>query len=745
MNNDKLTPSYNGKLIDERYKVIEPIGSGGMSVVFKARDQVRNRTVAMKLLSGELEFDDKAVRRFANESKAAAMVSSENIVKIYDVNLDHDPKYIVMEYVNGMTLKDYMSMNAPLETDEAVSIMEQLLKALSATHEKNIVHRDVKPQNVMVTPDLKLKLMDFGIAKLPGSKMLEEDEKAMGTVHYISPEQASGKNVGPGTDVYSAGVIFYEMLTGKLPFDGETPLSVAMMHVNNPPVLPRKYNEKIPPALEQIIMKAMKKEPSQRFSSAASMLKALRLFSVDHRTLLDRETLDNIDSTSLEPKKTTEENKPQKVKTRHGRRTMFPIILGVSCAFLLVALIAAAIMGFSLLNMTKNSSLTVIVPDLYLRDFNDSLQLELKDANIKVAQVEYVFDRTAPRGQIISQLPEAGSRKKIADNNHFVNLTLKVSKGSENIPVPDLTVTEYRRAIVALGDLELGYSIQMIYSNTILEGYVVSTDPAAGTEVAKNTEVVLFVSSGQELSFVTMPSLIGKTLPEAKKELSDSSLLLGKVTREPSEAETGTVIAQSVDADSSVAKKYTVVDLTLSIKAPPTTVPPPTEPATSVPEFSDPPFTSAPESSAIVTAPPTSTEAPPTHTTAPTSVPASTAPHTSAHATTVPPVTSPGSTAPASTQPASTAPSTSAPPASSEAPDTSEDHPVTTEPASTAPETSAPASTAPSTSAPESTIDASEPPASTAPSTETPDTSEADTSTQSQTGSDSGSGGEAQG
>lgn len=644
MNNEQIVVSYNGRMIDDRYKVVETLGSGAMSVVLKATDTLRRRPVALKLLSDELEYNDKALRRFANESKAAAMLSEEHIVKIFDVNLDHNPKYIVMEYVSKVNLKNYIDAHSPIEPHTAVSLIRQLLLALKATHEKNIVHRDVKPQNILITDDMKLKLTDFGISKLPGYDTLEEDDKAMGTVSYISPEQASGRDVSGESDIYSVGVILYEMLTGKLPFEGDTALSVAMMHVNNPPVLPRKYNEKIPVALEQIVMKAMSKDPRDRFSSAASMIKALDMWENSPDMVFDKETLDNIDSTSVELRTDADgKKKPEKIKTKHGRRTMFPIIFGVSCAFLVVFLIAGAIMGLSLLNLTKNNSLTVIMPDLTNREFNEQLQSELRDKNISVGEVEYIFDTSIPNGIIISQIPESGARKKIADNNHYVNLSLKVSKGSENIPVPDLNVTEYRKAIIILQEAELGYKIQQVYSPVIMDGYVISTDPAAGTPVAKNTEVTLFVSSGQELNFATMPDLSGKTLEEARELINASSLILGKLTREPSQEATGTVISQSVEAGTSVAKKYTVVDLVLSIKAPETTAPPETTvpastqpevtasapistaPFTSVPASSSAPETSAPASvTATRTAPPASTSVP-----ASSSTPVTTAPVTS--------------------------------------------------------------------------------------------------------------------
>jgi len=627
LNNDKLTVSYKDKVIDERYKIMETVGSGGMSVVLKAKDLVMNRYVALKILSEELDGNDKAVRRFANESKAVAMISCSNIVQIYDVNLDHSPKYIAMEYVSGMTLKDYLEKNAPLDNNTAVNLISQLLTALRHTHDKGIIHRDIKPQNVMLTEDLRIKLTDFGIAKLPDSELLEEDEKAMGTVHYISPEQASGKPVDFYTDIYSVGVIFYEMLTGRLPFEGDTPLSIAMMHVNNDPVSPRKYNEQIPTALEQIIMKSLSKNPKERFRTAASMNRVLKLYTRDNNIIFEKGTLDSIDETAVEPSNTEAKVKPKsdKVKYKHGKRTMFPIILGVTCAFFIVFMVAAVILAISLLDTTKDSSLTVVIPDLKGKIYDQTLVSALEDDNIRITEIEYVYDQNTANGTIISQKPDAGQRKKIESNNHFSEMTVKISRGNESVTVPDINITEYRNAILSLEAVGLKYKIVQSFSNSVLDGYVISTEPQAGTTVSKGDTVTVYVSLGQEVSYTTMPDLAGKTLPQIKQILSQYDLTLGKVFREPSELATGTVLSQSIPAGKSVPKKYTVVDITLSIKKPaPTVAPPTTLPIVTVPPTVPP--TVAPQTSAV-----------PPSTTLPVVLPSSTA--TTPPSSTVPPST----------------------------------------------------------------------------------------------------------
>ncbi len=629
MNNDKPAISYTDRIIDKRYKIVDTVGSGGMSVVYKAQDLVMNRYVALKLLNDELSTNEKAIRRFANESKAVAMISSEHIVKVYDVNLDHNPKYIAMEYVSGCNLKEYMEKNAPLPIDQAVSLISQLLSALRYTHDKGIVHLDVKPQNVMITEDLRLKLTDFGIARLPGEESTEEKEKAMGTVHYMSPEQANGSPVDFNTDVYSAGVIFYEMLTGRLPFEGDTPLSVAMMHINNPPVPPGKYNPSIPAALEQIILKTMEKDPAARFRSAASMRRALKLYQKDNAIVFEQATLDSIDETSVEqPKPKDKKPKKKKKKTKHGRRTMFPIIFGVSCAFFMVFLFAAVFMVVSLVNMTKDSSITIVVPDLSGQQYSSEYAKSLEDDNLKITSIEYVYDSDAPSGVIVEQTPKAGQRKKLADNSQFCEISVKISRGNETVIVPDITVTEYRNALILLEEESLRYKIVQTNSSTILDGYVISTEPSAGTVVSKNSEVTVYVSLGQEISFTSMPNLTGKTLSEVKTLLAQSSLTLGKVTREPSQSPTGTVLTQSIEAGKSIPMKYTVVDVVLSIKIPDHPLPLPTN---TLPASSSKPATTVTQPPAAST---TQTVVPGTSTTPP---PASSAVSTSSGAVSVVP------------------------------------------------------------------------------------------------------------
>ena len=267
---------YVGRHFDRRYKIEEVIGSGGMAVVFRAHDTLMDRTVAVKMLREEFADDDGAVRRFINESKAVAMLSHQNIVNIFDVSVSENLKYIVMEYIEGITLKSYMSDHGKLTFDEICNFTEQILAALDHAHSRGVIHRDIKPQNIMILDDGSIKVTDFGIAKLPSAQTVTETDKAIGTVYYISPEQASGKKVDARSDIYSLGALLYELATGTLPFDSENTVSIALMQINNAPKKPRDIKRDIPVGLETFILTAMEKNPADRFDSAANMMHHLQ-------------------------------------------------------------------------------------------------------------------------------------------------------------------------------------------------------------------------------------------------------------------------------------------------------------------------------------------------------------------------------------------------------------------------------------------------------------------------------------
>ena len=306
-----------GTVIDDRYEVLSVKGIGGMAVVLKARDKVKNRIVAIKMLNEKHSNDSVSIRRFVNESRAIALLSNEHIVDIYDVAFTGKSKYIVMEYIDGITLREYMRRNGPLGFEKTMDFIMQILTALQHAHEKGVVHRDIKPQNIMVQANGRLKVTDFGIAQISDTEK-GNSGVAMGTVYYISPEQASGKTTTFSSDIYSVGIMLYEMATGKLPFEGDTPLSIAMMQVNTAPARPSKINPQIPRGLEQIILRALNKEPQNRFRSAKSMLRACDIIRRDKTVVFEETPVTATENKAPKaaPAKTSTEKAPAKKKKK---------------------------------------------------------------------------------------------------------------------------------------------------------------------------------------------------------------------------------------------------------------------------------------------------------------------------------------------------------------------------------------------------------------------------------------------
>lgn len=324
---------YLGQVFDKRYRINRIIGIGGMAVVFEASDLLMNRTVAVKMLKETINNDTQSVKRFLNESKAVSMLSHPNIVNIYDVSVKDDLKYIVMELIRGITLKNYINRKGALNLKEVYSYAEQILLALEHAHAKGIVHRDIKPQNIMLLKNGRIKVADFGIAKLPDAETVTMTDKAIGTVYYISPEQASGKKIDARSDLYSLGVVLYEMTTGKLPFNADSPVSVALMQVNDAAVPPRQLNPEIPPGLEQLILCAMQKDPEKRYQSASQMLTHIRQLRENPEAVLRVPHITTVPSESVvaglekEGVKTDKSGTVKPAKKRRVSRSMFPVIL----------------------------------------------------------------------------------------------------------------------------------------------------------------------------------------------------------------------------------------------------------------------------------------------------------------------------------------------------------------------------------------------------------------------------------
>lgn len=537
---------YVGQTLDNRYRIDKIIGVGGMAVVFRAFDILAGRNVAVKILKDDIARDEVSVKRFINESKAVSMLSHPNIVTIYDVSVRSDAKYIVMEYIEGITLKNYMLKKGKMETGEILSMIEQVLGALEHAHQKGIVHRDIKPQNIMLLKNGIVKVTDFGIAKLPNAETVTVKDSAIGTVFYISPEQASGSKIDARSDIYSLGVMMYEMATGKLPFTADSPVSVALMQINDTARPVREENPDIPLGLSQIIERAMNKDPELRYQSAGQMLRQVSRLKEDPN------------ATFKAPKK---KKGAQKFRMSRG---MLPIILAITLAFLIIAVTAGAVL-VNRLFLSGESGDTITVDDFTGRMFTDELQSYFDASDIYHLKLDQVYDASAPAGYIISQDPEAGSSRKIDPGKKKCEITLKVSKGPRTMTMIDVAALDYREARVKLRQMGLVVKTESIESDLYEVGYVISTSPAYGEVLEAGDTVTIYVSSGSSGEKITVPNFVGKTESATLAQVVDAGLLIGEVTYEESDKyEAGLVIKQSISAGSE-AYRNSVIDFVVSL------------------------------------------------------------------------------------------------------------------------------------------------------------------------------------
>ena len=545
---------YIGHVFDNRYRIDALIGVGGMAVVYKAVDLLMRRIVAVKILRDDISADDASVKRFINESKAVAMLSHPNIVNIYDVSVRDNVKYIVMEYIEGITLKNYINRREVLGFKETLSYTMQILRALDHAHKKGIVHRDIKPQNIMLLRDGVIKVMDFGIAKLPNADTVTMTDKAIGTVYYISPEQASGGTIDARSDLYSLGVLMYEMTTGRLPFDAESPVSVALMQVNETPASPRSINPKIPVGLEQIIMRAMEKSPIERYQSAEAMLDCL-------------EKLKENPAIVFKPKAS------EKIKRffTNGRplgnvsKSMFPIILGVFVPFL----ITFCILGVYLFtNVFADSSIndyeTVEVQNFVGAVYTSELEEWFSTSEYyRLSSVEYQYSENVSLGEIIGQHPAAGEMKKVLKNKQFCNVKLVLSGGREKVTIKDYLMSDYRLVMSELNRMKIKCTVVKQPSIVQEYGSVLRTDPPAGTTVNIGDTVEIYVSRGAGDADLLMPDFVDKSEGDVLLEMVQNKLRVGKVTFEKSDKKAGLILSQSIEPETPVYY-YTVVDFVVS-------------------------------------------------------------------------------------------------------------------------------------------------------------------------------------
>ena len=574
---DTNMDKYLGTMLDDRYEILEVIGTGGMAVVYKAMCHRLNRYVAVKILRDELANDEEFRKRFQTEAQAVAMLSHPNIVSVYDVSHSDGVEYIVMELIEGVTLMQYMKKKGALGWKEALHFAVQISKALEHAHEKGIVHRDIKPQNIMILKDGTIKVADFGIAALESAQEKKSDQ-TVGSVHYIAPEQARGEQPDPRSDIYSLGVVMYEMLTGKMPYDGDTAEQVAMKHITGHPVPPQELNPDIPEELAAITLKAMNSDINARYQSASELLRDLEDFRKQQAAANlgsgsdeDVEILDVI-TPDVHPIGKAGELSKEKYARRRRRSRKVSILSG-ACGVLVFLIAVFVFLWNYWLRDIFSVAERINIPNFVGASYEDIVNSsEFK--KLFNFEVNYAIDPDVPEGQIISQDPEADRSMMVVPEGIDVSLT--VSTGVRQTVIPDVTNKHYQEATIELQNA--GFIVEIANteaSDTVTVDYVISTDPAPGEELAAGSTVFLTVSAGPSIKLVTMPNLVGSTEKDAIARIESSNLSYGDTTYIHSDYDEGTVIRQSIDAYSDV-EEHTRIFIWVSLGPETTPTPEPT-------------------------------------------------------------------------------------------------------------------------------------------------------------------------
>jgi len=571
---------YIGKRLDGRYHIEELIGVGGMANVYKAHDILDGKVVAVKLLRDEYNDNEEFIRRFKMESKAISLLSHPNIVKVYDICFGDRFKCIVMEYVDGITLKEYIEQQGVIKWKEVIHFVVQILKALQHAHDRGIVHRDIKPQNIMLLSDGTIKITDFGIARFARSETRTLSDRAIGSVHYISPEQAQAGKTDEKTDIYSVGVMMFEMLTGKLPFEADSPVSVALKQIQTQPIMPRSINPAIPEGLEEITMRAMQKDVAKRYQSAAEMLKDIDTFknnptiSFEYKYMYsispqDREIYHQQKQQRVKAKETAvlTKNRTSSEKTARpaaaqaaleeddGRSPYIPVLTGVTVGIMLVAIAFISILLY--INRPFEKMPDITVPNLVGANYETIRKTQMYAGNFDIRATTEFNDEYAS-GIVFEQKPAAGRNVKPG-----TIINVKVSSGQRIVVLPDFKSQESTIVFAKIADLGLKYEERAIYDDFVPAGSIVSTSPEANTEVASGTTIVVYVSQGPQEMTIDVPSVKGMNIADAKAALANAKLQVGNVKQEVSDRPVGEVLSQSPAPPSKVAEN-SAVDLVIS-------------------------------------------------------------------------------------------------------------------------------------------------------------------------------------
>lgn len=545
-----------GKILGNRYEIIEKIGGGGMALVYKAKCHLLNRYVAVKILRPEFTSDEDFIKKFGKESQAAASLSHPNIVNIYDVGTDNDIYYIVMEYVKGKTLKKYIKEKGVLDNEEAINIAKQIALALNHAHTNHIVHRDIKPHNILITEDGRIKVTDFGIARAITSSTVTNTGNVIGSVHYFSPEQARGGFVDEKSDIYSLGVTMYEAVTGKVPFSGDTPISVALKHLKEEVVPPSIINNKISKSLESIILKCMQKEKSKRYHNALDLYNDLE--KALHDPLLELVNISEDDESPTRVLPAINELDSDEKEYEYVKKTnKKALIVGVISAFILSLLFVSAIFY----NTFKEKFLIkeLEIPDVTNLPY-EIAQNKLLEMGLNVSLEKEQYSKEVEKGYIIMQIPEAG---EIVKEGYTVRIT--ISKGPKMIEIPNLIHKDLDEAKIILenNNLFIGEVIRK-YNEDLPIGTIIDQVPKPNSKVEEESQVNLIVSEGRKIQTIIMPNLIGKNIEDAKETAKRLQLIINNIDYKfDSNTKKDTVISQSIEPGSEV-KENTILSIIVS-------------------------------------------------------------------------------------------------------------------------------------------------------------------------------------
>ena len=555
-----------GKILGNRYEIIQKIGNGGMAIVYKARDLTLNRYVAVKVLRDEFTTDEEFIKRFETEAQSAARLIHPNIVSIYDVGVDNNlTYYIVMELIQGKTLKEIIIQEqGPLPWKWSINVSIQIASALEMAHRNNIIHRDIKPHNIIITEDGVAKVTDFGIAKAVSNSTITAFGKTIGSVHYFSPEHARGGYTDAKSDIYSLGVVMYEMVTGRVPFDADTPVSIALKHMQEEPVEPQEINPNIPDAVNKIIMKALQKEPALRYQTATEMLQDLKMSLKDPSgDFVDQGSIDPTSATrkidldeygNIQTKKTRnsednqKENKLKKFIKNHKKLSIF------------IGLILLFIIAFGgtlgILNLTNPAE--VQIPNLVGMS-KEEAQADAEEAKLKFEIANEEYNAEVPEGFVISQDPKYIENYNVKEGS---TITVVVSKGTEKTKVPNVEGKEEEEAIKLIEEAKLKAEVIEETSQTVEEGHVISQETDPDTEVSAGDTVKIHVSTGTGIKQVKVQNVVGQTEANAKAALEGQGLKVN-VSYVDSTNNNGIVARQSV-AEGTTVNEGTTVTLTVN-------------------------------------------------------------------------------------------------------------------------------------------------------------------------------------